>query len=70
MLTLHPQFIKDDKGNNSMVVLPTKEFNTIMEKLEDFVDIENYNASKKKEQRFVDAETVFKKIEAKRKKNV
>ena len=70
MLTLHPQFIRDDKGNNSMVVLPTKEFNTIMEKLEDFVDVENYKASKKKEQIFVDAEIAFKKIEAKRKKNV
>ncbi len=70
MITIHPQFIKDINGQNSLVVLPAKEFDNIMEKLEDFIDIENYKASKKKEQRFVDAETAFKKIEAKRKKNV
>ncbi len=70
MFTLHPQFIKDGNGQNCLVVLPAKEFDDIMEKLEDFIDIENYKASKKKEQSFVDAETAFKKIEAKRKKNV
>jgi hypothetical protein len=70
MLTLHPQFLKDGNGQNSLVVLPAKEFDNIMEKLEDFIDIEKYTASKKKGQSFVDAETAFKKIEAKRKKNV
>lgn len=49
MLTLHPQFIKDEKGNDSMVVLPAKEFKTIMEELDDFVDIELYDEAKKED---------------------
>lgn len=49
MITLHPQFLKDDKGNDSMVVLPAKEFNTIMEELEDFVDIELYDEAKRED---------------------
>ena len=70
MLTIHPQFIKDGNGENSLVVLPAKEFNIIMEELEDFIDIENYKVSKKKKQSFVDAEIAFKNIEAKKKRNV
>lgn len=70
MLTINPQFIKDSNGENSLVVLPAKEFNNIMEELEDFIDIENYKVSKKKKQSFVDAETAFKNIEAKKKRNV
>lgn len=49
MLTLHPYFIKDDKENNSMVILPAKKFNTIIEELQDFVAIELYDEAKKEE---------------------
>ena len=37
---------------------------------EDLEDIKRYDAAKKRKQSFVDADVVFKKIEAKRKKNV
>jgi hypothetical protein len=47
MLTLHPQFIKDTAGNNTLVVLPVKEFNTIIEDLEDLEDILLYDDAKK-----------------------
>lgn len=49
MLTLHPQFIKDGNGQNSLVVLPVKEFNSIMEELEDFVDIQLFDEAKKED---------------------
>lgn len=35
MLDLHPQYIKDANGEKSLVVLPAKEFETIIEELED-----------------------------------
>lgn len=70
MLTIHPQYIKDANGNKSLVVLSAKEFDTIMEQLEDLEDIRLYDEAKKRKQVFVDAETAFTQIDAKRKKRV
>ena len=47
MTALHPQYIKDSNGNTSMVVLPINEFKTIIEELEDLVDIKLYDEAKK-----------------------
>ncbi|MBD1392412.1 hypothetical protein [Mucilaginibacter glaciei] len=49
MLTLHPQFIKDDEGNNSLVVLPISEFESIMEELDDLEDVRLYDEAKKED---------------------
>ncbi len=46
MLSIHPQFIKDSNGKNSLVVLPAKEFETIIEELEELEDIRNYDETK------------------------
>ena len=70
MLTVHPQYIKDANGDNSLVVLPAIEFEKLMDELEEIEDIRLYDEAKKKEQVFVDAETVFSQIEAERNKNV
>jgi PHD/YefM family antitoxin component YafN of YafNO toxin-antitoxin module len=67
MITISPQYIKDTAGNK-LVVLPAKQFDSIMEQLEDLEDIKRYDAAKKKKQSFVDADIAFKQIEAKRKK--
>ncbi len=69
MITITPQYIKDTAGKK-LVIIPANQFNSIMEELEDLDDIKRYDAAKKKKQVFVDAETVFKQIEAKRKKHV
>jgi PHD/YefM family antitoxin component YafN of YafNO toxin-antitoxin module len=69
MITVNPQYIKDTAGKQ-LVVLPAKQFNSIMEELEDLEDIKRYDAAKKRKQNFVDADTAFKQIEAKRKKHV
>ena len=69
MITVNPQYIKDTAGKK-LVVLPAKQFDSIMEELEELEDIKRYDAAKKRKQSFVDAETAFKQIEAKRKKNV
>lgn len=69
MITIKPQYIKDTAGKK-LVVIPAKQFDTIMEELEELEDIKRFDAAKKRKQSFVDADSVFKKIEAKRKKNV
>jgi PHD/YefM family antitoxin component YafN of YafNO toxin-antitoxin module len=47
MLTLHPQYIKDANGDESLVVIPAKEFDAILEQLEDLDDIKLYDEAKK-----------------------
>ncbi len=49
MLTVHPQYIKDTNGNKSLVILPAKEFDTLMEELEDIEDIRLYDEAKKED---------------------
>lgn len=46
MLAIHPQFIKDTAGRN-LVILPQKEFDTLIEELEDLQDIRLYDDAKK-----------------------
>jgi PHD/YefM family antitoxin component YafN of YafNO toxin-antitoxin module len=49
MLTIHPQYITDANGEKSLVILPTKEFDTLMEELEELEDIRLYDESKKED---------------------
>ena len=67
MLKVHPQFIKDAKGNNSHVVLPAKEFDAILEELEDFADIRLYDEGKTSKEASIPIDEAFKIIEGKRK---
>jgi PHD/YefM family antitoxin component YafN of YafNO toxin-antitoxin module len=69
MITLNPQYIKDTAGKK-LVVLPAKQFESMLEELEELEDIKRYDTAKKGKQTFVDAQTAFERIEAKRKKNV
>lgn len=47
MLTIHPQYIKDSNGNESLVILTAKEFEAIMEELEELQDVHLYDEAKK-----------------------
>jgi PHD/YefM family antitoxin component YafN of YafNO toxin-antitoxin module len=68
MLIVHPQIIKDAKGNRSLVVLPAEEFDSIMEELEDIEDVRLYEEAKKEDiGERIPMEEAFKMIEAKRK---
>jgi len=49
MVEVHPQYIKDTKGNKSLVVLPVHEFESIMEELEELDDIRLYDEAKKED---------------------
>jgi hypothetical protein len=46
-MNLHPQYITDINGNKSMVILPSEEFDSILEELEDLEDVQLYDEAKK-----------------------
>jgi PHD/YefM family antitoxin component YafN of YafNO toxin-antitoxin module len=46
MITIHPQYIKDANGEKSMVILSAKEFDSIIEELEELEDIRLYDEAK------------------------
>ena len=69
MLIVHPQYIKDENGNKSLVVLPVDEFNTLMEELEDIEDIRLYDEAKKNDSgERIPMKDAFEMIEANRNK--
>ena len=47
MPTLHPQYIKDANGHKSFVILPAKEFDLLLEELEDLEDVRLYDEAMK-----------------------
>ncbi len=49
MLTIHTQYITDKTGKKISVVLPIKDFNAIMEELEELEDIKLYDKAKKED---------------------
>ena len=67
MLKVHPQYIKDANGNKSMVILPAKEFDALMEAIEDMEDVRLYDKAKKNDDgERIPMELAFKMIEDKR----
>ena len=69
MINVHPQFITDTAGKK-LVVLPLKEFKTLIEELEDMEDVRLYDKAMKNDTgERIPMEEAFKMIEAKRKKN-
>ena len=49
MLTIHPQYIKDANGEKSLVILSAKEFESLMDELEELEDIRLYDEAKKED---------------------
>lgn len=47
-MTLHPQYITDTAGKKQAVVLPIKEYNLLLEELEELEDIKLYDKVKAK----------------------
>ena len=48
MITIHIQYIKDTASKN-LVILPQKEFDTLLEELEDLEDVKLYDEAKKED---------------------
>ena len=69
MIAIHPQYIKDANGDKSLVILPVKEFDVLMEQLEDIEDIILYDEAKKNDSgERIPMEEAFKIIEAENRK--
>ena len=67
MLAIHPQFIKDANGNKLFVILPAKDFESLMEELDDREDVHLYDEAIKNDTgERISMEEAFKMIEAKR----
>jgi len=67
MLTIDPQYIIDNKGNKK-VILSIKEFQAIMEEIDELEDIKLYDATKKDLDSLTPIDEAFKIIESRRKK--
>ncbi|MFT4205365.1 MAG: hypothetical protein QM610_15785 [Chitinophagaceae bacterium] len=63
MDTITPQFITDNKGNKLSVLLSVKDYEALLDELEELEDIRAYDKAKKKEQTFIPAEELYQKIE-------
>ena len=49
MGVLKQQFITDDRGNKLAVILPMKEYNKMLEEIEELEDIKLYDEAKKED---------------------
>lgn len=67
MLTIHPQYITDNTGKKVSVIIPIKDFEAILEELEELEDIRLYDEAKKVNEPSIPIDDAFKMIEAKRK---
>jgi PHD/YefM family antitoxin component YafN of YafNO toxin-antitoxin module len=67
---MNTQFVTDDHGKKLAVILPIKDYQKMIEDLEELEDIKLYDKAKKGKQEFIDADLAFKEIEEGRKKNV
>jgi len=63
------QFITDAVGNKVAVVLPLKDYNKMMEELDEYACIKAYDKAKARKQEFVPAADMFKAVEQKRKRH-
>ena len=66
---MRTQFVTDDHGKKLAVILPIKEYNKMLNDLEELEDIKLYDAAKKLKLEFIDAEQAFEEIEEARRKN-
>jgi PHD/YefM family antitoxin component YafN of YafNO toxin-antitoxin module len=67
MITVNPLYITDNAGKKISVVLPMKDFEALMEELEELEDIKLYDEAKKSDEPSIPIDDAFKLIEAKRK---
>ncbi|MFN7675658.1 hypothetical protein [Flavobacterium sp.] len=62
------QFLTDENGNKTAVLLPIKKYNKLIEHLEDLEDVKLYDEAKKNDDGYrISLEDAFKIIEEKRK---
>lgn len=68
MTIIKENFVTDAKGNKIAVLLPIKDYNRILEELEDLEDIKAYDKAMSRKQEFIPLNQALKEIEATRKR--
>ena len=63
-----PQYITDDKGNKLSVVIPVKDYEMLIEAMEDLEDVRLYDEAMADKSESIPAAQAFHQIEEKRKK--
>ncbi len=66
MVEVHPQYITDKEGNKISVVIPIKEFELLIEELEDLEDVQRFEAAMASKEPSIPLDGAFKLIEAER----
>lgn len=65
---METQFLTDENGNRTAVLLPIKKYNKLLEQLEDLEDVKLYDEAKHNDDGYrISLEDAFKIIEEKRK---
>jgi len=67
MIATMPQYITDQIGNKVSIILPIRDYERMIEELEELEDIRLYDEAKASVQEYLPADEVFRSIEAKRK---
>jgi len=67
MIAAVPQYITDHIGNKVSIILPIKDYERMIDELDELEDIRLYDEAKASIQEYLPAEDVFRSIEAKRK---
>ena len=60
------QYITDIKGRKLSVILPIRDYNEMLEKLEELEDLKAYDEAISRNEKAIPAKQAFKEIEAKR----
>ena len=68
MTHIRENFVVDAKGNRVGVFLPIKDYNRLLEELEDLDDIKAYDKATSRKQEFIPLDQALKQIETSRKK--
>lgn len=67
-MTLNENFVVDAKGKKVSVLLPIKDYQKLLEELEELDDIKAYDKANNRKQEFIPLDKALKEIEATRKK--
>lgn len=67
MLTINPKYITDQAGNKISVVISVKEFEAMVEKIEELEDIKLYDQVKNSDESSLPIDEAFEMIETLRK---
>jgi hypothetical protein len=65
-MTFQPQIIKDADGNDIGVFIPKRDYDEIMEMLEEFEDAKDFDAAQGNNEQAIPVEQAFKEIEENR----